>query len=211
MQDNGNETDPNVLVKDDVEHVWHHLFQHSTIAVKEPTIMVEGDGLRLRDIRGREYLDATSGGVWCVNVGYGRKSIAEAVCAQMIKMPYYAATAGNIPYAQFAAKLTSLMPGISRVYLSNSGSEANEKAYKMVRAIGHMKHGGKKKTVLYPTATTTAPPLARSPPPVSRSARNGSAPLFQALPRFPTPAATAAPLARPIPAVTSTAPAPWRP
>lgn len=149
MQDNGKETDPNALVKDDVEHVWHHLFQHSTIASKEPLIMAEGNGLRLRDIRGREYLDATSGGVWCVNVGYGRKSIAEAVCAQMIKMPYYAATAGNIPYAEFAAKLTSLMPGINRVYLSNSGSEANEKAYKMVRAIGHMKHGGKKKTVLY--------------------------------------------------------------
>jgi len=142
-------TDPGALVKGDVEHVWHHLFQHSALVGKEPVIMVEGEGLRLRDIHGREYLDATSGGVWCVNVGYGRKRIAEAVCAQMIKMPYYAATAGNIPYIEFAAKLASLMPGINRVYLSNSGSEANEKAYKMVRAIGHMRHNGHKKTILY--------------------------------------------------------------
>ncbi len=149
MQKDAMSTDPNVLVKDDVEHVWHHLAQHSTFAAKEPLIMVEGQGLTLRDIRGREYLDATSGGVWCVNVGYGRKSIADAVHAQLLKLPYYAATAGNIPYAQFAAKLTSLMPGINRVYLSNSGSEANEKAYKMVRAIGHMKHDGKKKTIIY--------------------------------------------------------------
>jgi taurine-pyruvate aminotransferase len=142
-------TDPNQLVKDDVEHVWHHLAQHSSFTTKEPLIMAEGDGLILRDIRGREYLDATSGGVWCVNVGYGRKSIADAVHAQLVKMPYYAASAGNIPYARFAAKLSSLMPGISRVYISNSGSEANEKAYKMIRAIGHMKHDGKKKTVIY--------------------------------------------------------------
>jgi taurine-pyruvate aminotransferase len=149
MQHTAEDTDPNLLVKSDVEHVWHHLLQHSVFTTKEPAIMVEGKGLRLRDIRGREYLDATSGGVWCVNVGYGRKSIAEAVCAQMIKLPYYAATAGNVPYIEFAAKLTSLMPGINRVYLSNSGSEANEKAYKMVRAIGHMKHGGKKKKILY--------------------------------------------------------------
>ncbi|PKN07561.1 MAG: aspartate aminotransferase family protein [Deltaproteobacteria bacterium HGW-Deltaproteobacteria-8] len=149
MQNKAELTDPSALVKGDVEHVWHHLLQHSALVAKEPVIMVEGDGLRLRDIHGREYLDATSGGVWCVNVGYGRKRIAEAVCAQMIKMPYYAATAGNIPYIEFASKLTSLMPGINRVYLSNSGSEANEKAYKMVRAIGHMKHDGHKKTVLY--------------------------------------------------------------
>ncbi|MBI5520411.1 MAG: aminotransferase class III-fold pyridoxal phosphate-dependent enzyme [Desulfovibrio sp.] len=149
MRDTGKETEPDRLVQDDVEHVWHHLFQHSAIASKEPMIMAEGQGLRLRDIRGREYLDATSGGVWCVNVGYGRASIAEAVCEQLKKLPYYAATAGNIPYARFAAKLAALMPGLNRVYLSNSGSEANEKAYKMVRAIGHMKHGGKKKTVLY--------------------------------------------------------------
>lgn len=149
MQNDTKIPEADAHIKNDVEHVWHHLVQHSGFTSKEPMIMVEGDGLRLRDIRGREYLDATSGGVWCVNVGYGRKSIAEAVCAQMIKLPYYAATAGNIPYAQFAAKLTSIMPGINRVYLSNSGSEANEKAYKMVRAIGHMKHGGKKKKVIY--------------------------------------------------------------
>jgi len=149
MQNKAEQINPNALIKDDVEHVWHHLAQHSSFTTKEPLMMAEGHGLILRDIHGREYLDATSGGVWCVNVGYGRKSIADAVHEQMVKMPYYAASAGNVPYALFATKLASLMPGISRVYLSNSGSEANEKAYKMVRAIGHMKHDGKKKTIIY--------------------------------------------------------------
>ena len=41
------------------------------------------------------------------------------------------------------------MPGMSRVYLSNSGSEANEKAFKIVRQIGQLKHGGKKTGILY--------------------------------------------------------------
>ena len=39
-------------------------------------VIVEGEGLRVRDAKGREYLDASSGGVWTVNVGYGRESIA---------------------------------------------------------------------------------------------------------------------------------------
>ena len=64
-------------------------------------------------------------------------------------MPYYAASAGNIPNAHLADKLTSLMPGLSRIYVSNSGSEANEKAYKMVRAIGHIRHNGQKKKIIY--------------------------------------------------------------
>jgi taurine-pyruvate aminotransferase len=53
------------------------------------------------DIRGREYLDATSGGVWCVNVGYGRDSIADAVAAQMKKMAYLPAASAPFPRSSF--------------------------------------------------------------------------------------------------------------
>ncbi len=67
------------LLKQDRDCLWHHLMQHKVFQTSEPPIMVEGRGLILKDIRGREYLDATSGGVWCVNVGYGRDSIADAV------------------------------------------------------------------------------------------------------------------------------------
>lgn len=136
-------------VEADKAHVWHHLAQHQMFASKGPMVVVEGKGLRIKDINGREYLDATSGGVWCVNVGYGRDRIANAVCEQMKKMPYYAATAGNIPYIEYAEKLIGYMPGLSRVYLSNSGSEANEKAYKMVRALAHIKGNPEKKKILF--------------------------------------------------------------
>lgn len=137
------------LIQADMRHSWHHLMQHAAFKGAAPMIVAEGEGLRIRDINGREYLDATSGGVWCVNLGYGRQSLAQVVYDQLLKMPYYAATAGNIPFAQLSAKMTELMPEMGRVYISNSGSEANEKAYKMVRALGHIKHGGRKKKILY--------------------------------------------------------------
>ena len=141
--------DPAAYAAADMAHVWHHLVQHQALAGKGPMIVVEGDGLTLRDISGKEYLDATSGGVWCVNVGYGRERIARAVYEQMKAMPYYAATAGNIPYIEFARKLLAHMPGLTRAYLSNSGSEANEKAYKMVRSLAHLSGNPAKKKILF--------------------------------------------------------------
>jgi taurine-pyruvate aminotransferase len=141
--------DASAYAEGDLKHVWHHLVQHRGFGPNGPMIAVEGQGLRIRDINGKEYLDATSGGVWCVNVGYGRDRIADAVAAQMKKMPYYAATAGNIPFIDFAQKLVGYLPGLSRVYVSNSGSEANEKAYKMIRAMAHIKGNPTKKKILY--------------------------------------------------------------
>jgi len=138
------------LLKQDRDYLWHHLTQHKIFKTSEPLIMVQGQGLILKDIRGREYLDATSGGVWCVNVGYGRDSIADAVCAQLKKMPYYAGTAGNIPTIQFARKVISLLPRLGKVFFSNSGSEANEKAFKMVRQYFRLKYKNKDKyKILY--------------------------------------------------------------
>ena len=137
---------PQDFIQSDLKNVWHHLTLHKGQA---PMIVVEGKGLRITDINGKEYLDATSGGVWCVNVGYGRKEIADAVHEQMVKMAYYAASGGNLPTIEFSERLVNCMPGLSRVYLSNSGSEANEKAYKMVRLRAYNSDTPEKKKVLY--------------------------------------------------------------
>ena len=137
------------VVAADREHVWHHLSQHKKYETVDPLVIIEGKGMRVWNTVGREHLDATSGGVWTVNVGYGRVSIADAVRDQLIKLNYFAGSAGTVPGAIFAKKLISKMPGMSRVYFSNSGSEANEKAYKIVRQIAHTKHGGKKHKILY--------------------------------------------------------------
>jgi taurine-pyruvate aminotransferase len=149
MSLNLKQNDLSHVVAADREHVWHHLSQHKQYETVDPRVFVEGKGLKLWDANGREYLDAVSGGVWTVNVGYGRESIANAVRDQLVKLNYYAGAAGNVPAALFAGKLIEKMPGLSRVYYSNSGSEANEKAYKMVRQIAARHRGGKKWKILY--------------------------------------------------------------
>ena len=143
------ENDYSGIVEADRANVWHHLTQHKKFETADPLIIIEGKGNRVWNQKGREHLDATSGGVWTVNVGYGRAEIADAVRDQLLKMNYFAGAMGTIPGARFAERLIEKMPGLSRVYYSNSGSEANEKAYKIVRQISHNKYGGKKQKILY--------------------------------------------------------------
>ena len=137
------------VVEADRAHVWHHLIQHKPFETNDPRIIVEGKGMRVWDQKGKEHLDAVSGGVWTVNVGYGRESIAKAVYDQLLKLNYFAGSAGSIPGALFSEKLITKMPGMTRVYYTNSGSEANEKAFKMVRQIAHKRYGGNKHKILY--------------------------------------------------------------
>lgn len=144
-----NENDISHFVAADRAHVWHHLSQHKPYEDSDPRLFVEGRGMRVWDHTGREFLDAVSGAVWTVNVGYGRERIANAVRDQLLKLNYFAGSAGSLPGAIFAERLIDKMPGMSRVYYCNSGSEANEKAFKMVRQIAHAKYGGKKWKILY--------------------------------------------------------------
>ena len=143
------ENDLSGVIEADRAHVWHHLIQHKPFEENDPRIIVEGKGMRVWDQKGKEHIDGVSGGVWTVNVGYGRERIADAIRDQLIKLPYFAGSAGSIPGALFSEKLISKMPGMSRVYYTNSGSEANEKAFKMVRQIAHKRYGGKKNKILY--------------------------------------------------------------
>lgn len=137
------------IVESDRAHVWHHLMQHKALETTDPQIIIEGKGMRVWDAAGREFLDAVSGGVWTVNVGYGRTTIADAVRDQLVMMNYFANSAGSIPGSRFAKKLVEKMPGLSRVFYSNSGSEANEKVFKMVRQISERHHGGRKNKILF--------------------------------------------------------------
>lgn len=171
-------SDMQTVVEADRAHVWHHLMQHKPLESQDPRVYVEGRGMRLWDSAGREYLDAVSGGVWTVNVGYGRQSIADAMREQLVRMNYFSNSAGSIPGARFAERLVAKMPGLSRVYYANSGSEANEKVFKMVRQIAHRHHQGRKFKILYRERDyhgTTLGTLAASGQP-QRSAQYGPMP-----------------------------------
>lgn len=137
------------VVEFDRAHVWHHMLQHKPLETADPFIVVEGRGMNVWDAGGREYLDAVSGGVWTVNVGYGRESIADAMREQAVRLNYFAGSAGTIPGSYLARRLLGLMPGLDRIYLANSGSEANEKVFKMVRQISARHHGGQKSKILF--------------------------------------------------------------
>lgn len=149
MTDYNNEQSIKNIAEIDRQNVWHHMTNHHAFDSTSPMVIVRGEGLRVWDSEENEYLDAVSGGLWTVNVGYGRKSIAKAVHDQLIDMCYYNNASGNVPGALFAEKLLEKMPGMGRVYFSNSGSEANEKAYKIVRQLAHLKYGGKKNKIIY--------------------------------------------------------------
>ena len=139
-----------ILIETDKQCLWHHITQHKVFETQDPTIIVEGAGCRIKDIHGREYLDALSGGVWCVNAGYGQASIAKAVYDQLLKLPYYAGSAGNPPAILLAKKLIEMLPSRGKVYFANSGSEANEKAFKLSRQFNRMKYPAKDKyKILY--------------------------------------------------------------
>lgn len=149
MNNDVNISDQNLALNADQVSVWHHLSNHTPYDTSAPMMIVEGKDMRVTDASGREYLDATSGGLWTVNIGYGRESMAKAVYDQLLKMHFYSQAVANIPAAMFAKKLLEKMPGMGRVYYSNSGSEANEKAYKLVRQISAKKYNGKKHKILF--------------------------------------------------------------
>jgi len=119
-------------------------------ASNEVVLMAEAKGMRVVDQRGREFLDAGAG-LWCMNVGYGRQSIADAAAAQMAKLPYFH-TFGNFsnePMARLSDRLLKLAPrGMSRVVFASSGSEANDTQIKIVRRYNNLLGRPKKKKII---------------------------------------------------------------
>jgi adenosylmethionine-8-amino-7-oxononanoate aminotransferase len=108
-------------------------------SVEERVIMREGDGCRLRDVEGREYLDAT-GGLWLAQVGHGRKEIAEAAAKQMTQLEYFMSfwEFSNERAIELADRLVSISPeSVQHVYFTSGGSEGNEAAIKMARFYHH--------------------------------------------------------------------------
>jgi L-2,4-diaminobutyrate transaminase len=98
------------------------------------TVMVRGKGVWLEDAQGRRYLDGMAG-LWCVNVGYGRSEIADAMREQAAKLPYCHAfsSMGSDQPALLAQRLIAMAPApMSKVFFGNSGSDANDTQCKLV-------------------------------------------------------------------------------
>ncbi|WP_251028434.1 aspartate aminotransferase family protein [Bacillus sp. ISL-18] len=126
-----------VMLEKDRQYLWHHMTPYKENA--SPTVAVEGKGSWITDIHGNKYLDAMSG-LWCVNVGYGREELAQAAYEQLKSMPYFPLSQSHIPAIKLAEKLNEWLEGDYVIFFSNSGSEANETAFKMARQY-HQQNG----------------------------------------------------------------------
>ncbi|PSR20309.1 MAG: aspartate aminotransferase family protein [Sulfobacillus acidophilus] len=113
----------------DFSYLWHPLTQHRGF---HPLVIERGQGSTVYDIEDRAFLDAAAG-LWCVNVGYGRSELIEAATRQMSMLPYYPLVQSHPAALHLAERLADLLPGLPHLYFSNSGSEANEIAFKIVR------------------------------------------------------------------------------
>ncbi|WP_268540591.1 aspartate aminotransferase family protein [Bacillus atrophaeus] len=124
------------LKEKDERFVWHAM-KGSQPA--DSLIIQKAHGASVTDIDGQRYLDAMSG-LWCVNIGYGRQELAEAAYGQLKEMPYYPLTQSHTPAIQLAEKLNEWLGGDYVIFFSNSGSEANETAFKIARQY-HQENG----------------------------------------------------------------------
>ncbi|HSB73855.1 MAG TPA: aspartate aminotransferase family protein [Candidatus Methylomirabilis sp.] len=109
-------------------------YRQMTDFVKEPFLVARADGIRFWDVHGKEYLDGLAG-IFTVNVGYGNPRILEAVRRQLETLPFHPPMHGTNPRAvELANLLAEITPGdLNTARFVNSGSEANEAAFKMVR------------------------------------------------------------------------------
>jgi L-2,4-diaminobutyrate transaminase len=120
----------------DRAHVFHpstHMHQHA--AGETPNrIITGGEGVYIVDSEGRRTLDAFAG-LYCVNVGYGRTEIADAIHEQARQLAYYHTYVGhgNEPIIRLSARIIEKAPkGMCRIYYGMSGSDANETQIKLV-------------------------------------------------------------------------------
>lgn len=119
----------------DSAHYLHPFTDFKDLAGHGARVMVKGEGIYLWDSEGKRSLDGMSG-LWCVNVGYGRKRIADAVYAQMQQLPFYNSffNTTNIPAVELARTLVEISPPqFNHVFFTGSGSEGNDTNIRMVR------------------------------------------------------------------------------
>ena len=134
----------------DSAHHLHPFTDYKSLAKEGSNIIVKADGVYLTNTDNKQFLDAMSG-LWCVNVGYGRKILADVAYKQMQELPYYnsffkTATAPSIELAQ---QLAEISPGdLNHAFFSSSGSEANDTVVRMVRRYWDLKGQPNKKTFI---------------------------------------------------------------
>ncbi|WP_273852687.1 aspartate aminotransferase family protein [Guptibacillus spartinae] len=126
------------LAGKDEKYVWHAMRPYDP---KSTMVIEKAKGAWVSDYEGNQYLDAMAG-LWCVNIGYGREELAQAAFDQLKELSYYPLTQTHGPAIKLAEKLNEMLGGGYVIFFSNSGSEANETAFKIARQYHEQKGEG---------------------------------------------------------------------
>jgi putrescine aminotransferase len=119
----------------DASHHMAPFTDYAEIRQHGPRIITHAEGHHIYDSDGNRILDGMAG-LWCVNVGYGRKELVDAAARQMTTLPYYNNffKTSNQAVAALSKRLAEITPGgLNNVFYANSGSEANDTIIRMVR------------------------------------------------------------------------------
>ncbi len=138
------------LQKLDAAHHIHPFTDANGLAAKGARVITRGEGVWLTDSEGHRIIDGMAG-LWCVNIGYGRKELAQAAAKQMEELSYYNTffQTTHVPAIALAAKLAELAPGdLNHVFFAGSGSEANDTNIRLVRRYWQVKGQPEKRIII---------------------------------------------------------------
>ncbi|MCA1510425.1 aminotransferase [Bradyrhizobium sp. NBAIM01] len=133
-----------------VLHPFTQLKEFATGKAGDPTIVTGGKGIRIEDAQGHSYIDGFAG-LYCVNIGYGRTEVAEAIARQAYKLAYYHTYAAHTTdeLANLSHRLVRMAPGkASKVFYGLSGSDANETQAKLVWYYNNLRGQPRKKKII---------------------------------------------------------------
>src|SRR5690625_1967083 len=117
-------------MQDNERYLWNAVRKYDPEA--GPMIAERGKGAWFYDVDGNKYLDGVSG-LWCLNLGHGNEEIVDAAAEQMRNLSYFPLTSSHKPEVNLSKKINDLLGGGYHTFFSNSGSEANETAFKIAR------------------------------------------------------------------------------
>jgi 4-aminobutyrate--pyruvate transaminase len=123
------------LIAQDIAHILHPVTNLHRHAKTGPLVLAKGEGVYLWDTTGKRYIDGFAG-LWNVNVGHGRKVLAEAARKQIEEVAFVPTFFGlaSPPTIELAAKLATMIPGsINHFQFTSGGAESNETAIKIAR------------------------------------------------------------------------------
>jgi 4-aminobutyrate--pyruvate transaminase len=127
-------THPNSPAARDIASVLHPYTNLASHRSKGPLVIDRGEGVRVWDDQGKEYIEGLAG-LWCAGLGFGDRELADAAAEQMRRLPFYHPFGGKShnPMIDLAEKLKAIAPGrFAKVFFANSGSEANDSIVKII-------------------------------------------------------------------------------